>query len=174
MKIYNQTNFFKHTFCEFQQVENFEFPKENYFKSKSDSYYFYADEGVYRKSNHWRRVANCKWKIITNSSYKNQKEIIGFAKWTDFYSINSDEKLFYISVDFDLKVVSFHHQKEEKKVFLFYISEAQKRVKQIRKLLSEEKWSTYFDLEIDKLRFKIITELINSNKTLQEIKSRIR
>ena len=99
MKTYNSTNFFKHTFCEFQQVDDFTFLEKTNYKSKSESSYFYTDEGVYRKSNHWGRVANCRWKLISNENYKNQQIVIGFAKWIDFYPINSSEKIFFIDVN---------------------------------------------------------------------------
>jgi hypothetical protein len=32
LKTYSQNNFFKYTFCEFQQVDNFEFPKKHIIK----------------------------------------------------------------------------------------------------------------------------------------------
>lgn len=170
MKIYNQSNFFKHTFCEFTQVDNFQFPEKTNYKSKSESVYFYTAEGVYRKSNHWGRVANCRWKLISNNKYKNQQIVIGFANWSDFYPLNSNEKIFFIEVDFELKVVKLQPKKENSTHHLFSFSEAQKRVKQIKHLFEEEKWATYFDEEIDVLRAQIISEIISSNKTLQEIK----
>lgn len=169
-KKYNSKNFFKHTFCEFQQVDNFHFPENTNYKSKSESLYFYTDEGVYRKSNHWGRVANCRWKIIANDTYKNQKTIIGFAKWSDFHPINSTEKNFSIAVNFDDKTVKIHPKKKENQQHLFNYSEAQKRVKQINLLFKDDKWAAYFNLPIKDLRFKIISEFISSDKTLQEIK----
>jgi len=171
LKKYNQTNFFKHTFCEFQQVDDFEFPENTNYKSKSESEYFYADEGVYRKSNHWGRVANCRWKLIAKKNYKNQQIVIGFAKWLDFYPINSNEKNFYIEVNFEQNTAQLRPKKEKNIGYLFTFSEAQKKKKQIYHLLNDNKWAKYFDLEIAELRFKTITKFINSNKTLQEIKS---
>jgi len=132
--------------------------------------YFYTKEGVYRKSNHWGRVANCRWKLIANDNYKNQQIVIGFAKWTDFYPINSSEKIFFIDVDFQKKTANIQPKKEEKNNFLFTLNEAQKKIKQIAILFKETKWADYFESDIDTLRYKIITEFINSNKTLQEIK----
>ena len=170
MKTYNSTNFFKHTFCEFQQVKDFQFPENANYKSKSESVYFYADEGVYRKSNHWGRVANCKWKLIANENYKNQNKVIGFAKWTEFHPINSSEKIFYITVNFDKKTAKIRSKKETLKVYLFDYSEAQKRVKQINNLFKDDKWTTYFDLDINDLHSKIISEYISTDKSLQEIK----
>ena len=76
MKTYNQTNFFKHTFCEFKEITNFKIPENINFSSKSDSTYFYTNEGVYRKSNHWGRVANCRWKLISTANYKNQEVVV--------------------------------------------------------------------------------------------------
>lgn len=170
MKIYNQTNFFKHTFCEFQEVDNFDFPEKTNYKSKSESTYFYTDEGVYRKSNHWGRVANCRWKLISNENYKNQNIVIGFAKWSDFAPTNSTEKLFFISVDYENKTAKLQPKKENSTNYLFTFSEAQKRIKQIHHLFKDDKWANYFNLEITELQFKIISEFINSNKSLQEIK----
>lgn len=174
MKIYNQTNFFKHTFCEFKLVENFEFPENTNYKSKSESIYFYTEEGVYRKSNHWGRVANCRWRIIANEDYKNQQVIIGFAKWQDFYPINSIEKIFFIDVNFEEKKATIQSNGENSLDYLFSFSEAQKRIKQITHLFKDDKWASYYDEEIDSLRYKVISSFIKSDKTLQEIKSKLK
>jgi hypothetical protein len=172
LKTYNNTNFFKHTFCEFRQIDDFQLPEKTHFKSKSESAYFYTDEGVYRKSNHWGRVANCRWRIIADENYKNQQIVMGFAKWVDFYPINSTEKIFFIAVNFELKIAILQPKKAENTNFLFTISEAQKRIKQINHLFKEEKWASYFDIDIDTLRSNIIVKLINSNTILKEIKQR--
>ncbi|PQJ72009.1 hypothetical protein [Polaribacter butkevichii] len=170
MKTYNKTNFFKHTFCEFKQVDDFDFPEETNYKSKSESMYFYTDEGVYRKSNHWGRVANCRWKLIANEDYKNQNIAIGFAKWVDFYPLTSTEKYFFIEVNFEDKTAKIQPKKEEATNYLFTFSEAQKRIKQITQLFKNDKWANYFEGDLNDLQFHIITEYINSTKTLQEIK----
>ncbi|MGY0407103.1 MAG: hypothetical protein ACWIPJ_01910 [Polaribacter sp.] len=170
LKTYNQTNFFKHTFCEFQQVKDVQFPKSTNYKSKSESVYFYTDKGVYRKSNHWGRVANCRWKLIAIENYKNQNFAIGFAKWSDFYAINSTEKSFFIHINFEEKTAKLQPKKEKTTNFLFTFSEAQKRIRQTNHLFKDEKWTKYFDVEIAQLRFQIISEYIHSNKTLSEIK----
>ena len=171
LKTYNKTNFFKHTFCEFSQIDDFNFPEDTNYKSKSDSFYFYTDKGVYRKSNHWGRVANCRWKLISNKNYKNQNIVIGFAKWSDFYPINSSEKIFFIEVDFENKSAKLQSKKEEVVKYLFTFSEAQNRIKQINHLFKDDKWAKYFDKNINELYFEVISELINSDKTLQEVKS---
>jgi|TARA_B110000977_G_scaffold27400_1_gene34662 hypothetical protein len=170
VKTYNQSNFFKHTFCEFQEIDRFEFPEDTNYKSKSKSMYFYTDEGVYRKSNHWGRVANCRWKLVTDSKYKNQKIAIGFAKWTEFQPINAAEKIFYIDVDFDTKKAILQAKNKDTANHLFTFSEAQKRIQQINHLFRDDKWSKYFQTDLYQLSFKIISTFISSNLSLREIK----
>ena len=170
MKNFNQHNFFKHTFCEFQQLDSFTFPKNENYKSKSESSYFYTDEGVYRKSNHWGRVANCRWKLIAKNTYKNQETVIGFVKWTGFYPLSSTEKIFYIDVNFDEKSAKIKANRKSSTNYMFTFSDAQKRVRQIQHLFKNNTWTKYFDLETEELRFQIITNFIATDKNLQEIK----
>ncbi len=170
LKIYNHTNFFRHTFCEFQQVPFFEFPEDSFFKSKSDSCYFYSDGGVYRKSNHWGKVANCSWKILSLENYKNQQTIIGFAKWYQFFPINSREKLFFILVDFDNNTANIQTKKEDSTTALFTFSEAQEKLKKIRDVLKNDDWTKYFNQDKKALKKSFIHEFLNSSKSLQQIK----
>lgn len=174
MKTYNSSNFFKHTFCEFQQVDNFEIPEDRNYKSKSESSYFYTDEGVYRKSNHWGRVANCRWKLRATAHYKNQQIVVGFAKWNDFYPINSTDKIFFIAANFEEKTAKIQPESKNKKHTLVSFAQAQLKIKKITNLFKDDKWAKHFDFEIENLRFKIITEFINSEKDLQEIKQKFK
>ncbi len=172
MKTYTKSNFFRHTFCEFKQVDtDFFDTNQVHFKSKAGSQYSYTKEGVYRYSNHWGRVANCRWRLISKEKIKNQEYSLGFAEWTDFYGLNESEKQFYIAVDFEKELVSFHHKATQEDAFLFFAATAQKKATQIRTLFSDDKWANYFEEEVIPLRKKIITAYINSNKSLQEIKT---
>jgi hypothetical protein len=135
--------------------------------------YFYTENGVYRKSNHWGRVANCRWKLITNTAYKNQQIVIAFVNWIDFYPINSAEKIFFIDVNFEEKTAKIIAKNEKHDNQLFTFSEAQKRIKQIMLLFKDDKWAKYFDEDITVLRKEIIVKYINSNSTLQLIKANI-
>ena len=173
MKTYNQQNFFKHTFCEFKEIKDFDIPENAHFKSKSKSMYFYTKEGVYRKSNHWGRVANCRWKIIANTTYKNQDLIIGFAQWSDFYPINSTGKIFSIVVNYADKTAKLQPKIRNDSPLLFTFNEAQTRIKQIAILFKETKWAKHFEEDIETTRFKIITAFISTNKTLPQIKREI-
>lgn len=173
MKTYNKFNFFKHTYCEFVEVASSVFENNAaHYKSKSDSRYHYTKDGVYRYSDHWGRVANCRWKLIANSEFKSQKLHLGFAKWSDFYHINDTDKLFFIQVDFELKKVNFQHIQNNLDLtkVLFSAIETQKRVKHIRQLLSEDKWAKYFDCDIDVLREQVITDYISTQNSLANIK----
>jgi len=174
LKHFNKHNFFKHTFCEFDLINDFEFPENTNYKSSSNSLYFYTEEGVYRKSNHWGRVANCRWKLNSEKTLKNQFYYVGFAKWSDFFSINETEKVFYISIDYKNKTVKLQPKKENTINFLFTFSEAQKRIKKIKHLLTDEKWASYFDNSLDEIRMKIISEYINSEKSLKRIKMNLK
>ena len=170
LKNYNHTNFFKHTFCEFHQVDDFEFPKDAHFKSNANSRYFYTKEGVYRKSNHWGRVANCHWKIIGNQHTKNQQNITGFAAWDAFFPINSSEKNFVIVVDFDQNTASIQSKKNTHNAPVFSFVEAQQRLKKIRELLQNDAWTIYFLQDSKQIKQLVVYEFLNSSKSLQQIK----
>ena len=173
MKKINRFNFFKNTYCEFKEVSDDIFINNiAHYKSKSDSLYHYTEDGVYRYSDHWGRVANCRWKLVSNLEFKNQINHLGFAEWTDFFDINDTDKLFYIQVDFNLKRVNFKHKQldSSKSKFLFSAQEAQKRQKQIRILLNEDRWAKHFSQDIKVLRFEIVNELMSTNKSLINIK----
>lgn len=147
------------------------------YKSKSGSSYYFTKNGVYRLSNHWGRAANCKWRLQVNSktqSSNSNRTKLGFAKWTDFYPDNDLEKLYFIEVDFENKTVNFFHKQSEhysENKVLRTASETTKLIQQIRMLLEENAWMKYLKESNPKhLRQAIIEELINSNKTFQEIR----
>jgi hypothetical protein len=146
--------------------------KSTHFQSKSGSYYYYTTEGVFRYSNHWGRVANCRWKIQGIENYKNQEYYVGFAKWEDFYPLNNSDKVFYLEVDFLEKQAKIKRLKNEKSddCFLMTSEFAYQRLKQIQTLFKEYKWATYFEEDIDVLRKRLINKLIANNKTIQELK----
>jgi len=171
LKTYNSTNFFKHTFCEFKEVDNFNFPDNKFFTSKSESKYYYTEEGVFRKSNHWGRVANCRWKLISKQSYKNQREVIGYANWVDFYPILSNQKLFTISVDYTNNSAEIKPKNSSTIEALFSYSEAQKKAKQINHLLKYDNWTAYYNEKPSILKRKIVDEFITTSKSLVQIKS---
>lgn len=174
----NKINFHKHSFCIFKEVhfDAIKDLKSNY-KSKSGSCYYFTDEGVFRLSNHWSRVANCRWRLEPNLQLQNRSSYrtrLGFAKWTDFYSDNEHEKLYFIEVDFTQQTANYFHKESsnyQKEFVLRTASETMKIIKQIRVLLQESNWAKYLkEMDIAILRQKIITELLTSNRTFQEIR----
>ncbi|BCY28924.1 hypothetical protein [Flavobacterium okayamense] len=173
-KKYNRFNFYKHTFCEFQEVlqDSIKGLKLAY-TSKSGSSYYFTDKGVYRVSNHWGRAANCRWRLISKEEKVNQYQRIGYAKWTDFYPNNETENLFYIEVNWKAKSVIFQHKKNPNfnNEVLRNASDTAKRIKQIKDVLKDDSWTKYLEFnDLEAVRKNICNQLIATNKSLIEIK----
>jgi len=150
--------------------------KKIHFKSKSGSYYFYSDEGVYRYSDHWGRVASCRWRIKGIDVYKNQCFYVGFTKWENFHPLNDVDKVYYIQVDLETKQAKILrlNSQENSTVYLMNAPLAHLRLKQIQSLFKEYKWAKYMDADIDELRTIIVDRLINSNTTLDILKRELK
>lgn len=168
-------NSFKNTFCVFQEVlsDKIENLKIQY-DSKSGSKYFYTEEGMYRFSNHWGRLANSKWRLEPMEPETDSKFKIGFAAWDEFYPDNAEEELYYLEANYKKKTVNYQHKKNpnyDSKALLRTSFETTKRIKQVRNLFNLTSWAKYFEYDdLDVLRKEIIEQLIYTNKTLDEIK----
>lgn len=171
-------NSFKNTFCVFQEQEiNTIEGLSVQYVSKSGSTYYYSELGMYRLSNHWGRLANSKWRLETLETESISKIKLGFASWNEFYPDNNLEKLYYLEANFNNKTVNYQHKhnpKYDNKAVLRTSFETTKRIKQIRNLFNLTSWAKYFEYDdIAVLRKNIITELIFTNKTLEDIKREI-
>lgn len=172
-KYFPKINSLKKTFCVFEEVyvqmiENL-IPD---FESDSGSLYYYTKEGMYRKSNHWGRLANSKWRL-TDKNLSEGKYKVGFAKWENFYPDNDFEKLYYLDWDKALGDVLYQHKNNPNYdgiAILRNSKETQKRLKNARNILELSNWAKYFETDITILREKIINDLINSDLSLDEIK----
>lgn len=169
---------FKDTFCIFNEVPLSAIAnKEPDFKSDSGSRYYYTQEGMFRLSNHWGKLANSKWRLIAMKTASTAKIKLGYAKWEAFYPDNDLEKLYYITADFVNHTAEYYHKNcpdYNKKAILRTYKETQKRLKNIRNLLTLTNWAKqYSHQDIQVLRRNIITELIYTDKTLQVIKSEV-
>jgi hypothetical protein len=168
-------NSFKNTFCVFQEVlsDKIENLKVQY-DSKSGSKYFYTEEGMYRLSNHWGRLANSKWRLEPMEPETDSKFKIGFASWNEFYPDNADEELYYLEANYIKNTVNYQHKNNpnyDNKAILRTSFETTKKIKQIRNLFNLTSWAKYFEYDdLNVLRQEIINELIFTNKTLDEIK----
>lgn len=175
---YNRFNFHRHTFCEFQEVD---FSVVNHlkpdFESKSGSIYYFNKKGVYRKSNHWGRAANCKWRLLPFENKKNKGVRIGFAQWIHFYPDNDLEKLYFIKADFETKTAHYFHKchgSYSTSSQLRTVAETAKRIKQIRDLLLNDAWLKHFDSNLSaSIMQQVIKDLIETDATIQQIKSKI-
>jgi hypothetical protein len=168
-------NSFKNTFCVFQEVfpDKIENLKVQY-DSKSGSKYFYTEEGMFRLSNHWGRLANSKWRLEPMEPETDSKFKIGFAAWNEFYPDNAEEELYYLEANYAKNTVNYQHRNNpnyDNKAILRTSFETKKKIKQIRNLLTLTSWAKYFEYnDLDVLRKEIIEQLIYTNKTLEEIK----
>ncbi|MFA9189156.1 hypothetical protein [Flavobacterium magnesitis] len=171
-------NSFKNTFCVFHEVlpDAVQGLKVQ-FESKAGSSYYYTLEGMYRVSNHWGRLANSKWRLVAMEPETTSKYKIGFAKWDCFYPDNAFEKLYYLEMDYTKNTVNYQHKNNphyNQKAVLRTSLETTKRIKQIRNLIQLTSWAKHFECDdIVLLRSLIIEELINTNKTLEEIKMEV-
>lgn len=174
-KVYGKHNFHKHTFCIWKEVP---FADVAHFKisytSQSGSRYIFIDEGLFRISNHWGRVANCHWRLIPLVEFKRQFTIVAFANWIDFYSNDDVSKLFFIKADFEKQEVNFYHKQsagDQNDIVIRNAKETAKTIRTIKQVLSETNWSKhlkYEDFEI--LRKEIVSELVSTGKSFLEIK----
>lgn len=168
-------NAFKNTFCVFKEmdlnsVENLIMS----FESKSGSQYYFTEQGMYRYSNHWGRLANSKWRLLAEETKSESKWKLGFANWNSFYHDNKNEELYYLEVDYDNNIISYQHKNNpnyNQKAILRNSTETTKRIKQARNILNLNSWAKHLKYEnLEELRKKIIYELIHTNKLLEEIK----
>ena len=178
MKIYTKYNFHKHTFCVFNEVSETEIAElQLNFSTKSRSSYYFTAKGVFRKSDHWGRAANCKWRLQSTDSNENSRTKIGYADWNGFHSINEVDQLYYIEVNFDEKTVQYNHKNtsKESNLYLRNASDTAKRVKEIRNLLENYRKLTYwnFEIEDEELIEKVVQLMIATDFTLLQIKHKL-
>lgn len=172
---YNRNTFHKNTFCIFTEVslQDIQHLKPA-FTSKKESRYFFTDEGVYRESNHWGRVANCRWRLISLEKKVNQIRRMGFAKWSDFYSNNETEKLFYLEFNEAENKVEFQHKNNpnyDGKAFLRNASDTQKAVLLCIKILQTDDWASYNNVSnLDSFRKLFVQKIIEENYNLLQLK----
>jgi len=173
MKKYNRFNFFKHTYCEwkvvpFTIIEN----RKPDYKSEKGSCYYFEEKGLYRYSNHWGRVANCRWKLLTEDKVS-QGYYVGYSEWKDFYSNDEKDPNYVIKVDFVDKKIDFEHfmNAGNKSVVRRTAIDTAKRISDVKKVLLSDEWAKYLDCpDVEVAREFLVAELINTTKSLPEIK----
>ncbi len=173
MRKYNATNFFKHTYCEWTEVALDNIANLSpHFKSEKGSSYFFTADGIFRYANHWGRVANCRWKLISDKK-NSQGYFLGYADWSSFYPNDEREKNYVISVNFLQKEVTFTHYAclSESKAFRRNANDTAKRIVEIKKILLSDEWFKYMNHpDQEEVRKYLITGLVNTNKSLIELK----
>ncbi len=175
-KTYTRYNFFNKTYCVFRGASLREISrrKPNY-RSESGSTYYYTKHGVYRLSNHWGRAAKCQWRLISDFPAEIDDLRLGYADWIDFReNLDPEVDAYYIAVDFESKKVSYMHKDNpdyDEIAVLRSADATRKLIKQIKNLLETHKWAKYYDYEdLEEFREEVISRLINSNITLNELR----
>ncbi|WP_242610722.1 hypothetical protein [Aquimarina brevivitae] len=175
VKKYNRHNFFKDTYCVFKGAPLYKIVKRkpNY-KSESGSSYYYTTKGVYRLANHWGRAATCHWRLDSDYPAEFDDLKLGFAEWEDFRENLTTEDAYYIVVDFEDKKVSYMHKDNpayDGVAVLRTADATRKLIKQIKNLLETYKWAKYYEYEdLEEFRKEVITKLITTNITLNELR----
>ncbi len=175
MKTYDSSNFHKHTFCLWKEVTQADFEQiGNSFTSKSGSAYFFTDSGVYRISNHWGRVANCRWRLMPLASYSSQQLTIAYAEWNDFFPNDETAKLYFVAVDWNQKKADFFHKNVsfyDGKALLRTAVEASGSLKIIKRILQETDWAKHVTFEdLEALRHWFVSQLLTSSQTFVALK----
>lgn len=175
MKNYNKTNFHSHTFCIWKEVPVTEIQElKLHFKSKHDSHYYFTTDGVYRFSDHWGRVANCHWRLIPLTDFKNQKNTVAYSNWSDFYNNDDSAKLFFIKLNEITAEINFFHKnsaKTSENLVFRNAKETAKTIRLIKEVLTETNWAKYLNyIDIEVLRKEVVQELVFSTKSFLEIK----
>ena len=89
---------------------------------------------MYRLSNHWGRLANSKWRLVTSYIETESKYKWGYAAWESFYPDNSIDKLYFIQPDFTNNTVNYQHKNApqfDNKAVLRTSFETAKKIKQV-------------------------------------------
>lgn len=169
--MYNRFNFFKNTFAVFSktnQPENFVKPS---YVSKHGSSYFFTTDGVYRYSNHWGRVGNCRWRL-ENIDHKQQTNYWGFCRWNHFYSNQEGLPLYYIE-KLDNNNFSYNHKSNNTQSDSIFRSAANTAsiLKKIKELQDNDTWAKYLIYnDYRALLDYFINALITTNKSFIKIK----
>ena len=150
LKQIDRNNFYKNTFCIFKEINFGEFRKEDFkYHSKSGSLYHFTDEGVFRWSNHWGRVGNCRWKLETIDEKRIGRKSLGFAFWNDFFENDDSKSLFYIEKNEKGEYYSAHKDSQniEPNWALFNAREAKKRLQIIVMVQEDLLWNKHLNLD---------------------------
>jgi hypothetical protein len=173
--IYNKRNFHNATFCiwteiDFNEIQNL---KLNH-TSKSGSGYIFNKEGVFRISNHWGRVSNCRWRLLPLTKFKNQYKIVAFAKWENFFSNDERAKLFYITVEIDSNKVDFQHAQNKNysgKEVIRNTNDTAKIIRLITYIFKDTSWAKHLNYtDYLKLQKEVIYKLVYEERSWISIK----
>jgi len=169
--MYNRFNFFKDTFAVFTKVQEPEgFVKPHYI-SKHGSRYFFSASGVFRYSNHWGRVGNCRWRL-DSVDYRQQQSCWGFCSWDRFYANNEQQACFFIEQVAENRYTYNHLDNSDRmNVMGRTAADTAKVLKKINEINSDSGWARHLDYDdYDELRHYFISRLIATKKNFSQIR----
>lgn len=169
--MYTRLNFFKYTFAIFKKVAQPEQFLKPHYISKHGSQYFFTDEGVYRYSNHWGRVGNCRWRL-DGIDFKQQTAFWGFCSWDKFFKNNDVDSIFYIE-QVGENQFTYNHIKnsDNANIVCRSANDTAKIIKKLHEICTETVWAKHLKYEdFSELQAYFIKELITTRKTFNDIK----
>lgn len=168
---FHKNNFHKNTFAVFQKVSEDTIPDMVHFSSKYGSKYIFTDKGVYRCSNHWGRVGNCRWRLA-EVDYKQQTFFWGFAHWSDFFSNKEDQPIYFIE-QIDENIFSINHKDaitSDGKPPLRTAKEAAKIIQKLKEITSSTQWAKYLPYEnYEEMKCFFIKNLLTTPQNFLQI-----
>jgi len=169
--MYNRFNFFKYTFAVFTKVQEPEGFVKPHYTSKHGSRYFFNGSGVFRYSNHWGRVGNCRWRL-DGIDYRQQLSCWGFCSWDRFYANNELQACFFVEQVGDNRFTYNHLDNAAgRDVVGRTAADAAKVLKKISEINEDSGWARHLDYEdYDELRTHFIKQLMETRKTFSQIR----
>lgn len=169
--MYHRFNFFKNTFAIFKKASKpSNFIKPHYI-SKHGSWYYFTDQGVYRYSNHWGRVGNCRWRL-EGIDFKQQVNYWGYCHWSDFYINNDGDKLYFIE-KVGKTTYTYNHinNATSKDIVLRSAADTAKVLKKINEIIQTNNWAKHLNYSnYTDLQDYFIKKMIETNQSLLKIK----
>ncbi|WCM42150.1 hypothetical protein MG290_00325 [Flavobacterium sp. CBA20B-1] len=169
--MYNRFNFFKNTFAVFKKADQPKDYSKPHFISKHGSCYFFTNEGVFRYSNHWGRVGNCRWRL-EYIDHKQQTNYWGFCAWNQFYS-NEDAQPLYFIEEVSPNQYTYNHKNNSNIQNAVYRSanETAKILKKINEINQNDAWAKHLSYNnYQDLKAYFINQLISTQKSFMKIK----
>lgn len=167
--MFNRANFFRNTFAIFERKDPITTEKTHYV-SKHGSKYIFAKNGVFRYSNHWGRVGNCRWRL-EGIDYKQQTNFWGYCSWNLFFENKEEQAVFFIEQLIDGTYNYNHKGNASKEIVNFRnAKETAKAIQKLKEINATTQWAKHLPYDtIDVLRSFFNNKLLSTSLSFAEI-----